>query len=648
MKIKVILLLLVALMPTITQAKIYNVSSPDKSITIQADADKALCWSVKYGSTIILAKSDIALDTSRGVLGKDKIVSSTENSVDEVIYPVVCEKRNEIRDHYNSLLLKTDAGYSIEFRAYDNGAAYRFITDFDGELIVNSETCDLNFDIDHKFYFPEEKSFITHYEQLYKYCDISSVKAGQICSLPFLVDYGNGLKMAFAESGLLDYPGIYFTGTEKSALKANIPGYVLEYTMRNDRDSKIEKRADYIAKTSGRRSFPWRILTITKNDADLFNSQLVYLLAEPCKLSDTSWIQPGKVAWDWYNDNNIFGVDFKAGVNTETYKYFIDFASEYGIEYIILDEGWYKLGNALDIADNMDIEELFAYAKKKNVGIILWLIWKTLDNDLDAALKQYKMWGCKGLKVDFMQRDDQEMVRLYEKLAAAAAKYEMLIDFHGSYKPSGLRRAYPNLITREGVKGSENNKWSDIITPEHNTTLPFIRMMAGPMDYTPGCMVNASEKDFKSRFTRPMSLGTRCQQLAMYVVFESPLQMLCDSPSQYLREKECMEFLAPVPTVWDETVVQDASVGNYILLARKNGNEWYAGAMTDWDAREMTLDCSFLGDGKYKAVIYQDGINADRYASDYKKVEKVVTGKDKMSVKMAAGGGWVARFVPVK
>ncbi len=649
MSIKSLFCCLLLCLSSIALAGDFTVSSPDGKITVKVNADKDIKWSVQRAGVVMLAPSAISMDTSNGVLGKDvSVISNKQISVDEFIYPVVCEKRSKIRNNYNELTLKCKGKYSVQFRVFDNGAAYRFVTSLPGELIVNNEKVELNFPSDLNFYFPEEKSMVTHYEQLYEYCKISSVSKEQLCSLPFLVDYGKGLKMAFTESDLRDYPGVYFNGTGSASFKSTFPAVVLEERMSGDRNTDIIKRADYIAKTSGSRSFPWRILTITAKDTDLFNSQLVYQLASPCELKHTDWIKPGKVAWDWYNDNNIFGVDFRAGVNTETYKYFIDFASEYGLEYIILDEGWYKLGNSLDIAPDMDLPELFAYAKQKNVGIILWVVWKTLDQDLQNALDQYKKWGCVGVKVDFMQRDDQAMVQLYERLARETAKREMLIDFHGSYKPSGLRRAFPNVITREGVKGSENNKWSDYITPEHNTTVPFLRMMAGPIDYTPGCMVNAQKKHFNSRFSRPMSQGTRCQQLAMYVVFESPLQMLCDSPSQYLKEKECMEFLAPVPTVWDETIVQQAAVGDYIMVARKNGDEWYAGAMTDWTARDLELDCSFLGKGKYKAVIFQDGINADRYASDYKKLEKEVTSSSKLKVKMTTGGGYVVRFIPVK
>jgi alpha-glucosidase len=354
------------------------------------------------------------------------------------------------------------------------------------------------------------------------------------------------------------------------------------------------------------------------------------------------------VAWDWWNANNIFGVDFHAGVNTETYKYYIDFASNYGIEYVILDEGWYKLGDLFDINPDIDLEEIIRYAREKNVGIILWVIWKTLDDQLVEALDQFEKWGVKGIKVDFMQRDDQWMVNYYHKIAREAAKRHLLVDFHGAYKPTGLRRAYPNVLTREGVVGLEHNKWSKNVTPEHNLTLPFIRMLAGPMDYTPGAMINAQEKNFQVIFTRPMSMGTRCHQLAMYVVYESPLQMLADSPSHYMKEKECLEFLSEVPTVWDETRALDARIADYIVMARKSGEEWYVGAMTDGTAREFQIDLSFLPEGEFEAVIFKDGINAHRYGSDYKREVMPIKSGDNLKIELAPGGGWVAWITQMK
>jgi alpha-glucosidase len=385
-------------------------------------------------------------------------------------------------------------------------------------------------------------------------------------------------------------------------------------------------------------------LGIVDRDADLLTNALVWLLAKPSEVQDTSWIKPGKVAWDWWNDNNVYGVDFKAGINTATYKYYIDFAARYGIPYIILDEGWYKLGNVLEVVPQINMEELTAYAKQKNVGVILWVIWKTLDEQLIPALDQYQKWGVKGIKVDFMQRSDQILMEYFERVSRETAKRKMLVDFHGCQKTATMTRTWPNLISTEGVRGLEWSKWSTDPDPEHNVTLPFTRMFLGPMDFTPGAMLNAPRASFSPLTHRPMSLGTRCHQLAMYVVYESPLQMLADSPSNYLREPETMEFLAAVPTEWDDSIALDARIREYVSIARRNGRDWYVGAMTNWTGREMEIDFSFLPEGNFHMEAYEDGVNADRYGSDYKLVKMDLNRTTVLKVKLAPGGGWAARI----
>ena len=369
---------------------------------------------------------------------------------------------------------------------------------------------------------------------------------------------------------------------------------------------------------------------------------MIYKLAPEKTIDDATWIKPGKVAWDWWNANNIYGVDFKAGINNDTYKYYIDFASKYGLEYIILDEGWYHLENIMDVVDDIDVQDLVNYGKKKNVDIILWVIWKALDDKLAEALDQFAAWGVKGIKIDFMQRDDQWMVNFYEKIARECAARKLLVDYHGAYKPAGLNRKYPNVISVEGVKGLENAKWSNLPDPEHNVTLPFTRMVAGAMDFTPGAMLNADSTNFNPVFTQPMSPGTRSHQLAMYVYIESPLQMLADNPSNYYREPECMEYLSKVPSVWDDTKVLEAKVGDYISIARRSGQTWYVGAMTDWSPRELELDLGFLGEGNYTMKVWKDGVNANRYAADFAQEEITVNSSSKIKMTLAGGGGWAA------
>jgi alpha-glucosidase len=390
-------------------------------------------------------------------------------------------------------------------------------------------------------------------------------------------------------------------------------------------------------------------MMISDTDAGLVTNDMVFLLSRSLQIENPRWIKSGKVAWDWWNANNIYGVDFESGINNDTYKFYIDFAAEFKLDYIILDEGWSMTStNICENSPYIDVEELVRYGDRKNVGVILWTLWKPLDRDMEKVLDLYKKWGVKGIKVDFMQRSDQYMVNFYERVAREAAKRALLVDFHGAFKPSGLRRAYPNVVSYEGVKGMEQLKWSDTNTPEHNLMLPFIRMAAGPMDYTPGAMQNAHPEHFMDRFTNPMSIGTRCHQAAMYVVYESPLQMLADNPSNYLKERTTTEFISKIPTTWDETIVLEANIGDYILLARRNGENWYVAALNDENPRTLDLDLSFLPEGNYVAEIMRDGVNANKIAIDFKHLTETVQNKYTRKIRLARGGGWAAILRPLK
>ncbi|MCY1720607.1 glycoside hydrolase family 97 protein [Prolixibacteraceae bacterium Z1-6] len=644
MKTLTIILLCFALSLQLS-AKDYVVNSPSEKITVKVAVGDVITYSVLLNGTEIIAPSTISMEVSDSeVWGKAARARKAKTiDVSNELVPVVSRKYATIKDEYKELTL-TFKGYALQFRAYDEGAAYRWVSEKKGEYRVINEQATFVFPKDHDMWFPEEESMFTHQEREYIREKLSNIGTGRFGSTGMLVDCGNGVKTYISESGLMDYAGMFLRGCDenKYALVGKFPGVVLEEKQLTDRDVKPVKYADYLAECNGPREFPWRAILITGNDADLVQSELIYKLAPEQKIENTDWIKPGKVAWDWWNANNIYGVDFEAGVNTQTYKYYIDFASKYGLEYIILDEGWYVLGDIMKLEKDIDIQELVDYGKQKNVGIILWVVWKTLDDKLEEALDQFQKWGVKGIKMDFMQRDDQWMVNFYEKIAAECAKRELLVDYHGAYKPSGLDRAYPNVISYEGVKGLENAKWSTLPDPEHNVTLPFIRMVAGAMDFTPGAMINANKKNFSIVFTEPMSPGTRCHQLGMYVVFESPLQMLADNPSNYYREPECMEFLSVVPSVWDDTKVLEAKVSDYIAVARRSGDSWYVGAMTDWDPRELELKLDFLGDGNYTMKVWKDGINADKHASDFAREEVTVTSSSKVKVKMAPGGGWAA------
>jgi len=633
-----------------TAASSHRLLSPDGRIEVRIGATDRIRYEVFLRGQPLLRESTLSIDVDGVRLGTSpKVEAATPTSVDREIEPHVRQKAARLRERYNQLRLEMDGQYAVVFRAYDEGVAYRFETSLPREEVrIRSEEAVFAFAGDWSVYYPGEEGFFSHNEREYVRLPLKEIKEEALASLPAVVDAPGGVKIAVAESDVDDYPGLWLRGTGNGGLSATFPPYPLEEKLERDRDLKVTKRADYIAVTRGTRHFPWRLLAVAEKDGDLLTNSLVWLLASPSKLEDTSWIRPGKVAWDWWNANNVFGVDFDSGVNTATYKHYIDFASRYGIEYVILDEGWYVLGDVLEVVPEIDMEELAAYAKEKDVGLVLWVVWNSLGDHLEEALDLWEKWGVKGIKVDFMQRDDQPVIEYYHRVSREAARRKMLVDFHGAQKPALMTRTWPNLISTEGVRGLEQAKWSDFANPEQAVTLPFTRMLLGPMDYTPGAMVNAAKESFRPIFETPMSMGTRCHQLAMYVVYESPLQMLADSPSRYLEEPEAMEFLAAVPTVWDETRVLDARLGDYVAVARRSGGDWYVGAMTDWTARDLEIDLSFLPEGRFVVDAWADGINADRYGSDYRRSKSQTDRTAKLPVHLAPGGGWAARISPAE
>jgi alpha-glucosidase len=626
----------------------YDLRSPDKRIEVRIRTAEGVRYDLLLNGRAILEDSSLSINVEHKTLGKDasQVIHAKESSHDEVIEPVVRQKFAKIRDHYNEVRLEMDGGYAVTFRAYNEGVAYRLETSLpQQEVKIYGEEMNLNFSADDIVFYPQEDSFMSHNERKYLPRRLSEILPAFIATLPAVVDVGQGAKVAVAESDVEEYPGLWLRGTGGFGLAGTFPPYPLREKRENELDVRVVEAADYIAVTRGTRTFPWRVLGVVDRDEDLLTNQIVYLLQKPSQLQDTSWVKPGKVSWDWWNANNLYGVDFKAGINTATYKYYIDFASKYAIPYILLDAGWYKAGNCLEVVPEINMEQLVAYAKQKNVGIILWLAWKTLEDQLEPALDQYAEWGVKGIKVDFMQRSDQLLINYYHKVSREAAKRKMLVDFHGDQKPATMTRTWPNLISTEGVRGMEWDKWSAETDPKHNATLPFTRMFLGPMDYTPGAMLNAQKVDFAPISNRPMSLGTRCQQLALYVIYESPLQMLSDSPSNYLREPEIMDFLGPVPSVWDDTKVLSGKISEYVVVARQSGHDWYVGAMTDWTPRELEIDFSFLPAGTFQMESFEDGVNADRQASDYRMTKTQVHNTTKLKVRLAPGGGWAARIV---
>ncbi len=575
----------------------YDVRSPDGRIEMRIRTAGQISYDVVLNGAAVLRDCTLSLDVDHQKLGIDpKVLGSKKNSVNRVLEPVVHQKSATIRENYNEVRIEMHGGYAVAFRAYNEGAAYRFETSLpQAQVKVYGEEARFNFaGVNTLVYFGQEDSFYSHNERHYIPMRTSEILPEFLATLPAVAEAAGGAKLAIAEAGLEDYPGMWLRGTGGPGLAATFPPYPLKEQQTSDRDVKVTEAADYIAITSGTRTYPWRLVGITENDGELLTNQLVWLLEKPSELQDTSWIKPGMSAWDWWSGWNLYGVDFRAGINTATYKYYVDFAAKYGIPYILLDDGWYKLGNALEVVPDLNMEELTAYAKQKNVGILLWLSWKTLDDQLIPALDLYQKWGVKGIKVDFMQRSDQKMINFFYRVASETAKRKMLVDFHGDQKPASMTRTWPNLIGAEGVRGMEWSKWSWESEPKHNMTLPFTRMFLGPMDFTPGAMLNATRATFAPIMTQPMAMGTRCNQLAMYVVFDSPLGMLSDSPSNYLREPDALDFLTKVPTTWDDTRVLDAKMPEYALVVRRNGKNWYLGAMTDWTPRRPDRRFFFL------------------------------------------------------
>ncbi|HEY1113676.1 MAG TPA: glycoside hydrolase family 97 protein [Chitinophagaceae bacterium] len=637
----------------------FTLTSPDGAVTITVETGPAVQWSVKHGATTVLAPSPLSLTLQSGeVLGKKASVASSKKTSGNTTIPSPVYKKASISDHYHQLALTFKGGYSILFRAYNDGVAYRFVLPDKKEAVITAEEAVFNFTKDYTAFLPyvndprvKDDPFHSSFEALYSEGPISAMPKDAIAFLPVLVELEGGKKAVVTESDLSDYPGLYLRNPASKAgsLQATFARYPLELKAGgyNNMNSVVSRRAGYIAKVKGGSALPWRAIVISSQDKELLNNDMVYKLATPTPLKDLSWIRPGKVAWDWWNDWNISGVDFRAGINTATYKFYIDFAAANGIEYVVLDEGWSNSTDITRLNPAVDLPGLVRYGREKNVDLVLWATWYALDGRLDEVFGQYAKMGIKGFKIDFLDRDDQQMVASTYEIARKAADHKLIIDLHGMFKPAGLQRTWPNVVNFEGVKGLENAKWapSDDV-PRYDASIPFIRMVAGPMDYTPGAMRNASKAAFRAVHSSPMSQGTRAHQLAMYTLFESPLQMMADNPTAYMKEPESTAFIAKVPTVFDETVALDGQVGEYAAIARRKDDVWHVGALTNWTARELTVDFSFLPEGSYEAEIFSDGINADRDATDYKKEVKKVRKGDKLTVKMAPGGGWAARIYP--
>lgn len=647
----------VAMTSSMVSAKETGITSPDGQIavTLADGAGGVPMIGVSFGENQLLDASPIGMKI-RGRTSPLAIKSVKKGKTRRETIKAPYTHTPEYISEYNEAEISLGDGLTLTLRAYDDGVAYRFYTNKKGDIIIDDEIAEYKYPGSPDLYMAwstnPEKPMAMAFQNFYQKVSLDSVPS-KYAFLPIAVDHKNGVKTVIMESDLVSYPGMFMVPDAKSG---TLKGEFAKYPSKTDFypwrvQEYVTETEDFIAKTPGKHDFPWRIISITDKDTEMPVSNLVYSLARPSKIEDISWIKPGKVAWDWWNDWGLRGVDFKAGINNDTYKYYIDFASENGIEYIVLDEGWYdpKSGDMLTVVPDIDLPELVRYGKEKNVDIVLWTVFNVLDKQLEEACKKYSEMGIKGFKVDFLDRDDQTAVEMVERIADATSKHKLFLDLHGIYKPVGLNRTYPNILNYEAVFGMEEMKWSDksVDMPEYDVTYPYIRMMSGPVDYTPGAMRNGQKADWNAIYYNPMSQGTRGHQTAAYVVYDSPFTMLCDSPSLYRKNQDWVDFVTALPVVFDSTKILDGTMGEYIVTMRNHGDRWYVGGMTDWEPRDYELDFSFLPAGKaFKATILKDGVNAAKQGDDYKIFNFKVTKDSKEKIHMAPGGGFVVSVVP--
>ena len=668
---KTTLLSMFCLIAASAMAGNYEVSSPNGKVKVVVNTDGAVKWSVSYSGQTVLQPSviDIQLRQGKKTLGLGQVGKVAKHQV-ESSFKNPFYKKAEISDAYGQLLMYTNQKFTIEVRAYDDGAAYRLISSNTKPSLVVNETAEFSFADDYQAFVPYVNDnrggerYCYSFESYYDEAPLSKMFPDSLAITPLAVCLPSGMKAIVMDAGVENYPGMFVKRAKSGEVKgeklvAEFAPYPLAQEIGGyDRLNLVPtKRADYIAKLDGRQSLPWRAVVITERDADILNCDMAQRLAPACRIADTSWIHPGKVAWDWWNNCNITGVDFASGMNTNTYLYYIDFAAKNKIEYVIIDEGWSGKESLMDdLNPEIDLPRVIAHGKENGVGIILWSSWRNLIgsnplNDIkvtDEVMKHYADMGIKGFKVDFFDRDDQQVIASAYKIAESAARYHLYLDYHG-LKPFGIQRAYPNIFNFEGVKGLENSKWEPRVgdgplhnQPRYDVTAPYLRMLAGPMDYTPGAMMNAMKDNFFGNNGHPMSQGTRVHQMAMYTTFEAPLQMMADSPTKYMQNQECTDFIAQIPTTFDETVALDGQLGEYIVIARRKGTTWYVAAMTDWTPRDLTISLDFIGEGTHSADIFADGVNAQKDATDYKHSTQTVTSNDRLNLHLSSGGGWTA------
>jgi alpha-glucosidase len=630
-----------------------KLKSPSGNLLVTINTGDSIRYSISSHEKTIVLPSAIALQKENGQwLGiQSKLAKSETRSVRDSIVNLVPYKRRVIPDRFNEITFRFKENFSIIFRAYDDGVAYRFKLQSNDSVTLKDELAQFRFTENPIIYFPEVQKrenadiFHTSFEENYAVRKLKDIATTNVAFTPVLLETARE-KIFVTESDLLDYPGMFVSGSSSSALHGFFAGYPLKEEFQGGEFKQwvVTQRRDYIAKVKGSRILPWRVIGIAQKDEDLLINDIVYRLASAPAKTDWSWVKPGKCTDEWICGINLHQVPFKAGINTETYKYYIDFAARFKLDYVMLDAGWSDYEDLLKITPGLNLEELARYAKEKGIGLALWTLAATLDKQLEPALTEFNRLGIKFIMTDFMDRDDQPMTRFYERVAEACAKHKIMAMFHGAFKNAGFERTYPHILTREGVLGSEYNIWSDRASPEHDLILPFTRMLSGPMDYEPGFFENASQKFFRPQPERVVSQGTRCHQLAMFLVYESPFQVFSGNPSDAWLEPDYMEFLGSFPTVWDQTQIISARVSDYAIIARKKGNTWYVAGMTDWTAREFTINLNFLDKGQYILTGYEDGLNSEKNPRDYRHREALVDKTKSIQIKMAPGGGFAFKI----
>lgn len=620
----------------------------DKRLTVQLQTGPLLSYSVWYEGQCVVENSPISLTIDGKILGKNAVVKKIgRDSIRSVVRPLY-GKFDRLTDDYKEVRIDFEMHFSLILRVYDEGIAWRWVTDFPSAVTVNGEEVTVALKPSYGALLSETPK-LTSWELPYTaYPSISQIPDSNNIIVPALFT-GKGVKLVVAESDLRDYPGMFLKKAPNGfhGYFAAYPRKVTPYGGDWGMSTRVDEREDYIARTTGKRSFPWRVIIVSNDDRQLLTNQLIYQLAAPSVLGDVSWIKPGKCDWEWWHDAIVTDAGFPTGMDhrsTQLYKHYIDFASAHGLEYTLIDAGWSNFYH-LDTPQRVDIKELVDYGQKKKVGILVWCNATSLLANLDHFMETFGKWGLKGIKVDFFDRDDQKIIRQQEDIAASAAKWHLLVDFHGSSKPAGLQRTYPNVINYEAVRGEECSKWDTTSNPTYHLQIPFIRMLSGPLDYTPGSMRNRSKAAFVPvPKGLPTTMGTRCHELALFILFDQYLAVLSDSPEAYRKYADVMAFLSSVPVDFDDTKVLDAKLSEYAVLAKRKGDSWYVGALTSWTARDMTVDLSFLGKGTYRADILKDGKNADSNAESYEHQTITVNRNSRLQLHLASGGGAVIKI----